>query len=142
MLPRQNPASQQDTSAPQTERRPAQCARVYFELRRWYPRECPLWALHDLKPRISDLTTRIWELRHEYHVQIDNRIEHVAGERHSFYLLTGDSHEAASAFACADVLPALTPVRISEPTEQPLPEHGSGSLFGDLSPVNVSERDG
>lgn len=125
------------------EKRPNQCARVYEELRRWYPSDCPLWALHDLKPRISDLTTRIWELRHEYHVRIDNRIEHLAGERRSFYLLAQDSHEAASVFGYADVLPALTPCSpICEPNGDSLPEHGSGSLFGDISPEHDAERDG
>jgi hypothetical protein len=127
----------------QKRKRQNQRGRVYAELRRWYPRECPLWALHDLKPRISDLTTRIWELRHEYHVRIDNRIEQAVGERRSFYLLARDSPEAASVFEYADVLPPLTACSpICEVRDDPLPGHGSGSLLDDISPEHDAEHDG
>jgi hypothetical protein len=121
-----------------TEHRPSQRARVYAELRQWYPRECPLWTLHDLKPRISDLTTRLWELRHNYHAGIGNRIERDSEGVRSFYLLVRDSRDAANAFGYGNVLPALDkPARSQSLTEsktvtKPLPQHGS--LFGDLSP--------
>ena len=96
---RRNPTSRQDRpEGNHTERRPSQCARVYAVLRRWYPQESPLWAMHDLKPRISDLTTRIWELRHRYGLVIENRTERQDGEVCSFYLLARDSREAATAF--------------------------------------------
>jgi hypothetical protein len=121
-----------------TENRPSQRARLYAVLRQWYPRECPLWALHDLKPRISDLTTRLWDLRHTYHVGIDNRIERDGTEVRSFYLLVRDSQDAATAFGYGNVLPVLNkPARSLSITEsrkisKPLRQHGS--LFGDLSP--------
>jgi hypothetical protein len=137
-----NPASDvsQRSRRGGAEQRRSQCARVYAELRRWYPGECPLWALHDLKPRISDLTTRIWELRHTYHLGIENRMERDGGEVHSFYRLVRDSHEVAIAFGYPDMLPALdrlareTSIAQSRPIRELPPEHGSGSLFGDLSP--------
>jgi hypothetical protein len=122
-----------------TENRPSQCARVYAALRQWYPRECPLWALHDLKPRISDLTTRLWELRHTYHVRIENRVQRTHGEVCSFYLLVGDSREAASAFEYENIFPALgtpsrsLPIVESETVTSPSRQQSTLSLFGNLS---------
>jgi hypothetical protein len=87
--------------------RPTQAARVYGELKRWYPGECPLPALLDLNPRIALLNTRIFELRHNYGCEIVNRIERTPEGNKSWYRLASISHEAERALSHADV-PAIS----------------------------------
>jgi hypothetical protein len=119
--------------------RPSQCARVYAELRTWYPQECPLEALLRLSPRVAGLTARLWELRHKCNLEIFNRVEHTNNEVHSFYQLTRDSAEAVSAFGYPSALP---PIRrpISSGTQgksastQAQPDLKSELLFEDSYP--------
>jgi hypothetical protein len=89
------------------QKRPSQCARVYAELRAWYPEECPLPALLGLSPRIADISSRVWELRHKYNVGIINRIQRTDDELRSYYRLARDSAEAASAFGHVAALPPI-----------------------------------
>jgi len=137
---RDNPVSGQRNSNLDTEQHRSQCARIYAELRRWHPRECPLWALHELKPRICNLTTRLWEVRHNYNVGIKNRIERDLHQVRSFYLLVRGSGEAACAFGYANVCPRLDvvhhlPITASKSDDTQPTEQYTESLFDHLSPL-------
>lgn len=69
------------------ENRPSQTARIVNLLRSRSPEWVPLPEILDLKPRISQFSARVWEARHRWSLPIENRMETINGEKHSWFRL-------------------------------------------------------
>lgn len=67
------------------ERRPTQTARIVALLRERSPHWVPLPDILEL--RISQYSARIFQARHEWGLNIENRCENVDGVKHSWFRL-------------------------------------------------------
>lgn len=69
------------------ESRPSQTARIVDLLRSRSPHWVGLPEILDMRPRISQFSARVWEARHRWGLPIENKVEIVNGEKHSWFRL-------------------------------------------------------
>jgi hypothetical protein len=105
--------------------RPTQTSRIVALLRERSPHWVPLPEI--LALRISQYAARIYQARHEWGLNIENRVEITHGEKRSWFrLIELPSHEpasvectarAAAANATAPLFPNSAPVKYRDPEE-------------------------
>jgi hypothetical protein len=113
----------------QLERRPNQTERLVTKLRERLGEWVPLPELLDIRPRIAQFSARIYEARHKLGLHIENKVETINGEKHSWFRLL--EHPAAlrpeepSLVACTTAM---------ADTAAPVRHVAQSVLFGDLAP--------
>ena len=76
------------------ERRPTQTARIVGLLRERRGQWVPLTDI--LALTISQYSARVYQARHEWGLNIENRVEIVNGQKHSFFRLVEDPKSASA----------------------------------------------